>query len=202
MEKYPQLQNRLAHATVVVNTQLAKLRILDKRFISLDRELSGKVAINIKNGDTSNAKVIARELVNIRKIKNITQKLSIALEVIVIRFSTISEFAGILDTINPMINTIKEVQIDIANTVPHAKQLFSEMSSLTDNVLINTSLNLQSDTIHFPVNTEALDILNEVQSVMEEDTKNKLPEVPTRIRKKRIYKEQDNEFHEGQPVLI
>lgn len=202
MEKYPQLQNRLAHATVVVNTQLAKLRILDKRFVSLDRELSGKVAINIKNGDTSNAKVIARELVNIRKIKNITQKLSIALEVIVIRFSTISEFAGILDTINPMINTIKEVQIDIADTVPHAKQLFSEMSSLTDNVLINTSLNLQSDTIHFPVNTEALDILNEVQSVMEEDTKNKLPEVPTRIRKKRIYKEQDNEFHEGQPVLI
>ncbi|MGE5684050.1 MAG: hypothetical protein ACM3ZS_02785 [Nitrososphaerota archaeon] len=202
MEKYPQLQNRLAHATVVVNTQLARLRILDKRFVSLDRELSGKVAINIKNGDTSNAKVIARELVNIRKIKNITQKLSIALEVIVIRFSTISEFAGILDTINPMINTIKEVQIDIADTVPHAKQLFSEMSSLTDNVLINTSLNLQSDTIHFPVNTEALDILNEVQSVMEEDTKNKLPEVPTRIRKKRIYKEQDNEFHEGQPVLI
>lgn len=202
MEKYPQLQNRLAHATVVVNTQLAKLRILDKRFVSLDRELSGKVAINIKNGDTSNAKVIARELVNIRKIKNITQKLSIALEVIVIRFSTISEFAGILDTINPMINTIKEVQIDIADSVPHAKQLFSEMSSLTDNVLINTSLNLQSDTIHFPVNTEALDILNEVQSVMEEDTKNKLPEVPTRIRKKRIYKEQDNEFHEGQPVLI
>lgn len=202
MEKYPQLQNRLAHATVVVNTQLAKLRILDKRFVSLDRELSGKVAINIKNGDTSNAKVIARELVNIRKIKNITQKLSIALEVIVIRFSTISEFAGILDTINPMINTIKEVQIDIADTVPHAKQLFSEMSSLTDNVLINTSLNLQSDTIHFPVNTEALDILNEVQSIMEEDTKNKLPEVPTHIRKKRIYKEQDNEFHEGQPVLI
>ena len=202
MEKYPQLQNRLAHATVVVNTQLAKLRILDKRFVTLDRELSGKVAINIKNGDTSNAKVIARELVNIRKIKNITQKLSIALEVIVIRFSTISEFAGILDTINPMINTIKEVQIDIADTVPHAKQLFSEMSSLTDNVLINTSLNLQSDTIHFPVNTEALDILNEVQSVMEEDTKNKLPEVPTRIRKRRIYKEQDNEFHEGQPVLI
>lgn len=202
MEKYPQLQNRLAHATVVVNTQLAKLRILDKRFVSLDRELSGKVAINIKNGETSNAKVIARELVNIRKIKNITQKLSIALEVIVIRFSTISEFAGILDTINPMINTIKEVQIDIADTVPHAKQLFSEMSSLTDNVLINTSLNLQSDTIHFPVNTEALDILNDVQSIMEEDTKNKLPEVPTHIRKKRIYKEQDNEFHEGQPVLI
>lgn len=202
MEKYPQLQNRLAHATVVVNTQLAKLRILDKRFVSLDRQLSGKVAINIKNGDTSNAKVIARELVNIRKIKNITQKLSIALEVIVIRFSTISEFAGILDTINPMINTIKEVQIDIADTVPHAKQLFSEMSSLTDNVLINTSLNLQSDTIHFPVNTEALDILNEVQSIMEEDTKNKLPEVPTCIHKKRIYKEQDNEFHEGQPVLI
>jgi division protein CdvB (Snf7/Vps24/ESCRT-III family) len=202
VEKYPQLQNRLAHATVVVNTQLAKLRILEKRFASLDRELSVKVAIKVKNGDTSNAKVIARELVNIRKIKNITQKLSIALEGTVIRFSTISEFAGILDTINPMINTIKEVQIDIADTVPQAKILFSEMSSLTDDVLINTSLNLQSDTIHFPVNSEALDILNEVQSLMEEDTKNKLPEVPTHIHKKRIYKAQEDEFHEGQPVLI
>ena len=202
MEKYPQLQNRLGHATVVVNTQLAKLRILDKRFASLDRDLSVKVAINVRNGDTSNAKVIARELVNIRKIKNITQKLSMALEVIVIRFSTISEFAGILDTINPMINTIKEVQIDIGDTVPQAKVLFSEMSSLTDDVLINTGINLHSDPIHFPVNTEALDILNEVQTVMEENTKNKLPEVPDRIHKKRIYKAQDSEFHEGQPVLI
>ena len=202
MEKYPQLQNRLAHATVVVNTQLAKLRILEKRFASLDRELSVKVAIKVKNGDTSNAKIIARELVNIRKIKNITQKLSIALEGTVIRFSTISEFAGILDTINPMINTIKEVQIDIADTVPQARLLFSEMSSLTDDVLINTTLNIQSDPILFPVNSEALEILNEVQSIMEEDTKNKLPEVPTRIHKKRIYKAQDNEFQEGQPVLI
>ena len=202
MEKYPQLQNRLCHATVVVNTQLAKLRILDKRFASLDRDLSVKVAINVRNGDTSNAKVIARELVNIRKIKNITQKLSMALEVIVIRFSTISEFAGILDTINPMINTIKEVQIDIVDTVPQAKLLFSEMSSLTEDFLINTNLILQSDTIQYPVIAEALEILNEVQSAMEEDTKNKLPEIPTRIHKKRIYKVQDNEFHEGQPVLI
>jgi division protein CdvB (Snf7/Vps24/ESCRT-III family) len=181
MEKYPQLKSKLDNANTVVNNQLAKLRMLDNRFTTLDTDLRNKVIVNIKNGDNLRAKALANELANIRKIKNTTQKLLLSLEVIVIRFSTISEFAEILETINPMIDTIKEVKDDIKNTVPTATNILSEMSTLTSDVLIQSNVNLNFDTISVPVNSDALEILNEVQNIMEEETKLKLPEVPNSI---------------------
>jgi division protein CdvB (Snf7/Vps24/ESCRT-III family) len=181
MEKYPQLKSKLDNASIVVNKQLAKLRILDNRFTTLDTDLHNKVIVNIKNGDNMRAKALANELANIRKIKNTTQKLLLSLEVIVIRFSTISEFAEILETINPMIDTIKEVKDDIKNTVPTATNILSEMSTLTSDVLIQSNVNLNFDTISVPVNSDAIEILNEVQNIMEEETRLKLPEVPNSI---------------------
>jgi division protein CdvB (Snf7/Vps24/ESCRT-III family) len=181
MEKYPQLKSKLDNASIVVNKQLAKLRILDNRFTTLDTDLHNKVIVNIKNGDNMRAKALANELANIRKIKNTTQKLLLSLEVIVIRFSTISEFAEILETINPMIDTIKEVKDDIKNTVPTATNILSEMSTLTSDVLIQSNVDLNFDTISVPVNSDAIEILNEVQNIMEEETKLKLPEVPNSI---------------------
>lgn len=184
MEKYPQLKSKLDNANTVVNNQLAKLRMLDNRFTSLDTDLRNKVIVNIKNGDNLRAKALANELANIRKIKNTTQKLLLSLEVIVIRFSTISEFAEVLDTINPMIETIKEVKDDIRNTVPMATNIISEMSTLTSDVLIQSNTNLNFDPISVPVNSDAIEILNEVQNIMEEETKLKLPDIPNIIPNK------------------
>lgn len=184
MEKYPLLKSKLDNASRVVNNQLAKLRILDNRFTTLDTDLHNKVIVNIKNGDNLRAKALANELANIRKIKNSTQKLLLSLEVIVIRFSTISEFAEILNTINPMIATIKEVKDDVKTTIPTATNIISEMSTLTSDVLIESNVNLTSDTISLPVNSDAIEILNEVQNIMEEDTKVKLPDIPTSITNK------------------
>ena len=181
MEKYPLLKSKLDNASRVVNNQLSKLRMLDNRFTTLDTNLNNKIIVNIKNGDNLRAKALATELANIRKIKNTTQKLLLSLEVIVIRFSTISEFAEILNTINPMIDTIKEVKDDVKNTIPTATNIISEMSRLTTDVIIESNLHLTSDTISVPVNSDAIEILNEVQNIMEEETKIKLPDLPNSI---------------------
>ena len=183
MEKYPQVKTKLSNASTVVNTQLAKLRILNNRFNNLDNELRNKVIINIKNGDNVRAKALANELVNIRKIKRTTQKLLMSLEVIVIRFSTISEFAEILDTINPMIETVKEVKNDINRTVPAAASIISEMTTLSSEILLQSNVNVNVDHISIPVNPDALEILNEVHTILEEETRSKIPAIPINISK-------------------
>jgi division protein CdvB (Snf7/Vps24/ESCRT-III family) len=175
MENYPQLKTKLSNASTIVNNQLAKLRILDSRFNTLDAELRNKVIINIKNGDNVRAKTLANELANIRKIKQTTKKLLMSLEVIVIRFSTVSEFAEILDTINPMIETVKEV-------------------TLTSDVLIQANVNVNIDNLSIPVNSDALEILNEVQNIMEEETKSKLPDIPNSINENAKYSSKKNEL--------
>jgi division protein CdvB (Snf7/Vps24/ESCRT-III family) len=183
MEKYPQVKTKLSNASTVINNQLAKLRMLNNRFNNLDNELRNKVIINIKNGDNLRAKALANELVNIRKIKHTTQKLLMSLEVIVIRFSTISEFAEILDTINPMIETVKEVKNDITRTVPAATSIISEMTTLSSEILIQSNVNVNGNNISIPVNSDALEILNEVHTIMEEETRSKIPAIPINVSK-------------------
>jgi Conserved protein implicated in secretion len=194
MENYPQLKTKLSNASTIVNNQLAKLRILDSRFNTLDADLRNKVIINIKNGDNVRAKTLANELANIRKIKQTTKKLLMSLEVIVIRFSTVSEFAEILDTINPMIETVKEVKNDITKTVPVATSIISEMTTLTSDVLIQANVNVNIDNLSIPVNSDALEILNEVQNIMEEETKSKLPDIPNSINDNPKYSSKKNEL--------
>jgi len=181
MENYPQLKTKLSNASTIVNNQLAKLRILDSRFNTIDADLRNKVILNIKNGDNVRAKTLANELANIRKIKQTTKKLLMSLEVIVIRFSTVSEFAEILDTINPMIETVKEVKNDITKTVPIATSIISEMTTLTSDVLNQANVNVNIDNLSIPVNSDALEILNEVHTIMEEETRSKIPAVPINI---------------------
>jgi division protein CdvB (Snf7/Vps24/ESCRT-III family) len=194
MDKYPQLKTKLSNASTVVNNQLAKLRILESRFNTLDAELNNKVMINLRNGDKVRAKVLANELAQIRKIKCTTQKLLMSLEVIVIRFSTVSEFAEILDTINPMIETINEIKNDITRTVPVATSIISDMSSLTSDVLMQANVNVDIDHISIPVNSDALEILNEAQNIMEEETKSKLPDIPISINNNAKYPAKKNEL--------
>jgi division protein CdvB (Snf7/Vps24/ESCRT-III family) len=194
MEKYPQVKTKLSNASTVINNQLAKLRILNNRFNNLDNELRNKVILNIKNGDNVRAKALANELVNIRKIKRTTQKLLMSLEVIVIRFSTISEFAEILDTINPMIETVKEVKNDITRTVPAATRIISEMTTLSSEILIQSNVNVNVDHISIPVNSDALEILNEVHTIMEEETRSKIPAIPINIRKNIQHISKQNEI--------
>jgi division protein CdvB (Snf7/Vps24/ESCRT-III family) len=194
MDKYPQLKTKLSNASTVVNNQLAKLRIMDSRFNTLEVDLNNKVINNLRNGDKVRAKVLANELAQIRKIKCTTQKLLMSLEVIVIRFSTVSEFAEILDTINPMIETINEIKDDINKTVPVASSIISEMSTLTSDVLMQANVNVDIDHISIPVNSDALEILNEAQNIMEEETKSKLPEIPISINHNTKYLSKKNEL--------
>ena len=143
---------------------------------------------------TVRAKALANELVNIRKIKHTTQKLLMSLEVVVIRFSTISEFADILDTINPMIETVKEVTNDITRTVPAATSIIAEMSTLASDILLNSNVSVNIDRLSIPVNSDALEILNEVQNIMEEEAKSKLPEIPNNISHNTKFSSKQNEI--------
>lgn len=117
-----------------------------------------------------------------------------SLEVIVIRFSTISEFAELLETINPMIETVKEVKDDITKTVPVATSIISEMTTLTSDVLIQANVNVNTDNLSIPVNSDALEILNEVQNIMEVETKSKLPDIPNSINNNAKYSSKKNEL--------
>jgi division protein CdvB (Snf7/Vps24/ESCRT-III family) len=207
MDKHQQQQqfkSDIVNASLVLNNQLTRLRMLDKKFTAMDKDLRNQIAANIKSDNNDRAKAIANELANIRHVKRTTQNMSLALEVVVIRFSTINEFAMILETINPTIEMIKDIQKDISKAVPTASEVLSEMSSVTSDVLINS--NIKSETnkvpISLPVDTEALSILNEVEGILENEAKAKLPEVPNSIHDVKTKQGTDEHVIEDNQIMI
>lgn len=176
-----QFQNELAGAASIVNNQLSRLKMLDKKFAAMDKDFRYQIALNIKAGNNSRAKALANELSNIRRVQRTTQNVGLALEVVVIRFSTINEFAMVMETINPTIELVKDIQKEISNVVPSANGVISEVSSITSDVLINSNVKADMNKVSAPIDSEAVSILNEVEGILEDEAKVRLPEIPAAI---------------------
>ena len=179
-DKRQQFVSQITNATGIVYNQLGRLRLLDKRFASMEAYYLEQISSSIKSGNNARAKILATEVTNVRRIRRTTQHTGLALEAIVIRFSTINEFTTILDTIDPTVEMIRGIQKELSKAVPAANEIFSEVSTVTTDVLLNA--NIKADArISTPIDSDALSILNEIEGVLENEAKAKLPEVPASI---------------------
>jgi division protein CdvB (Snf7/Vps24/ESCRT-III family) len=184
MEKSGLFYNDVNNAISVINTQISQLQSIDTKFSNIDASFSSKIAQNIKLGNNAKANVIANELSAVRRLRKNTQNVSLALEVVAIRFTTLNEFSTMMDTINPTIDMLTDIQKDLSKAVPSATDVMSQVHTLSSDVLINSAINTDGK-INSVVDKDALSILSDVQNSLEDEAKEKLPEVPESIISKR-----------------
>jgi division protein CdvB (Snf7/Vps24/ESCRT-III family) len=169
----------MANATNIVYNQLGRLKIADRKFGSMESYFLEQITQSIRTGNNAKAKVLAAELANVRRLRRTTQHTGLALEALVIRFSTMNEFATILDTIDPTVEMIKAIHADLKKAMPAAGEALNEVSSVTSDLLLNANIRADVGRISSPVDSDALSILSEIEGVLEDEAKSKLPEVPT-----------------------
>lgn len=202
MEKSGQFYYDVNNAISVINAQISHLKSIDTKFSSMDTNFSSKIAQNIKLGNNARANVIANELSAMRRLRKNTQNVSLALEVVAIRFSTITEFSMMMDTINPTVEMLVDIQKDLSKAVPSATEVISQVHTLSSDVLINSSINTDVGKIGAVVDNDALSILSDVQNSLEDEAKEKLPEVPESIISKRSHINlKDDIINSGQVLL-
>jgi division protein CdvB (Snf7/Vps24/ESCRT-III family) len=195
--KRQQFVSQITTATGIVFNQLTRLKMLDKRFGSIEAYYLEQVTSNVKSGNNARAMILATELSNVRRLRRTTKHTGFALEAIVIRFSTINEFATILDTIDPTIEMIKGIHTELSSAMPAANEALSEVSTVTRDVL-NANINAEA-RISTPVDADAISILNEIEEVLEDEAKAKLPEVPVDIPSE---EKQEEDPAEGTSVMV
>jgi division protein CdvB (Snf7/Vps24/ESCRT-III family) len=168
----------------------------------MDANFNSKIAQNIKLGNNALANVMANELSAIRRLRKNTQNASLALEVVAIRFSTMTEFSMMMDTINPTVEMLTDIQKDLSKVVPSATDVLSQVHSISSDVLINSDINMNGEKIGSVVDKDALLILNDVQNNLEDEAKEKLPEIPQSIISKRSNVNlKDDILNNGQVLL-
>ena len=202
MEKSGQFYYDVNNAISVINAQISHLKSIDTKFSTMDTNFSSKIAQNIKLGNNARANVIANELSAMRRLRKNTQNVSLALEVVAIRFSTITEFSMMMDTINPTVEMLVDIQKDLSKAVPSATEVISQVHTISSDVLINSSINTDVGKIGAVVDQDALSILSDVQNSLEDEAKEKLPEVPESIISKRSHINlKDDIINSGQVLL-
>jgi len=202
MEKSGQFYYDVNNAVSVINAQISNLKSIDSKFSNMDVSFNSKIAQNIKLGNNALANVMANELSAIRRLRKNTQNASLALEVVAIRFSTMTEFSMMMDTINPTVEMLTDIQKDLSKVVPSATDVLSQVHSISSDVLINSDINVNGEKISSVVDKDALLILNDVQNNLEDEAKEKLPEIPQSIISKRSNVNlKDDILNNGQVLL-
>jgi division protein CdvB (Snf7/Vps24/ESCRT-III family) len=202
MEKSGQFYYDVNNAVSVINAQISNLKSIDSKFSNMDASFNSKIAQNIKLGNNALANVMANELSAIRRLRKNTQNASLALEVVAIRFSTMTEFSMMMDTINPTVEMLTDIQKDLSKVVPSATDVLSQVHSISSDVLLNSDINVNGEKISSVVDKDALLILNDVQNNLEDEAKEKLPEIPQSIISKRSNVNlKDDILNNGQVLL-
>ena len=199
MQHNTEFQNDLSNAAQVISNQITKLNKLSKKFDMMDADFRKQIVRNIKVGNNVRAKALANELVNIRRIQHTTRNMGMSLEVVALRSTIISEFAMIMDTINPTIDLIKDIEKDISMVIPTACEVLNDVTVASSEIL---SYNVNPDVkISMPIDEEALKILSEVEQSVEEETKLKLPDIPDTINAMKNRNELESLIEENEVMI-
>lgn len=199
MQHNTELQNDLSNAAQVISNQITKLNKLSKKFDMMDADFRKQIVRNIKVGNNVRAKALANELVNIRRIQHTTRNMGMSLEVVALRSTIISEFAMIMDTINPTIDLIKDIEKDISMVIPTACEVLNDVTVASSEIL---NYNVNPDVkISMPIDEEGLKILSEVEQSVEEETKLKLPDIPDTINVMKNRNELESLIEENEVMI-
>jgi division protein CdvB (Snf7/Vps24/ESCRT-III family) len=199
MQHNTQLQNDLSGAAQVISNQITKLNKLSKKFDIMDTHFRKQIVQNIKVGNNVRAKALANELVNIHRIQHTTKNMVMSLEVVALRSTIIGEFAIIMDTINPTIDLIKDIERDISMVIPTAHEVLNEVTNASSEIL-NYNVNPELK-ISMPIDEEALKILGEVEESVEEETRQKLPDIPATINVMKNRNELESLLEENEVMI-
>ena len=199
MQHHTQFQNDLSNAAQVISNQITKLNKLSKKFGMMDTDFRKQIVQNIKVGNNIRAKALANELVNIHRIQHTTRNMVMSLEVVALRSTIIGEFAVIMDTINPTVDLIKDIEKDISMVIPTAHEVLNDLTNASSEI---QNYNVNPDVkITMPIDEDALKILSEVEHSVEEETRQKLPDIPATINVTKNRNEYESLLEENEVMI-
>jgi hypothetical protein len=104
-----------------------------------------------------------------------------------------------MDTINPTIDLIKDIEKDISMVIPTAHEVLNDLTNASSEI---QNYNVNPDVkIAMPIDEDALKILSEVEHSVEEETRQKLPDIPATISVMKNRNEYESLLEENEVMI-
>ena len=173
------LKNRIVFAEKKLQLQISRLDDTHQKLQQNHDHVFQKLVAAQKIGNEPRAKAYALEVQEIRKVRKVIGEAKLAMEQIKLRLNTVSELGDVVVTLSPCMSLIKGLAPSISGFVPEINTSMNELSNMLGNMISDSSLKTESimESNQDSVDTKA--ILDEVNAVLEGETKTNIPAPPS-----------------------
>jgi len=176
------LKPRIEEAQKKLQMQIAKLEGMSSKMQEKDKVIFSRIVKAMQNHDNHYGKLLSGELSQIRKMIKMIDSAKTAFEQIQLRLNTMTEMGDVVFTLGPAVNAIKGIQGGLSSMMPQADQSFGQISDLLGNIMTGSNqtptMTAAIDSSSIKLDEEAMDILQEATSLLEENTRDKFPDLP------------------------
>src|ERR671924_1577267 len=174
------LKLRIEEAQKKLQMQIAKLEGISSKIQEKDKVILSRIVAAMQNHDSHYSKLLSGELSQIRKMIKMIDSAKAAFEQIQLRLNTMTELGDVVVTLSPAMNAIKGIQGGLKTMLPEADQSFGQISELLGGIMSGSSqiptAEIGSKDLTF--DEEAVKIIEEASAIVEEDTRDKFPDLP------------------------
>lgn len=174
------LKPRIEEAQRKLQIQISKLDAISSKMQEKDKVIFNRIVNAMQNHDSHYAKVLSGELSQIRRTNKMVNSAKLAFEQIQLRLNTMTELGDVVVTLSPAMSVIKGIQSGLKTMLPEADQSFGQISELLGGIMSGSSQiptpEIGSRDLTF--SEEAIKIMEEASAIVEEDTRDKFPDLP------------------------
>ncbi len=158
-----------------VETQNERLNAYINQYDNRDKELFEKIVQAQQRRDYAHAKMLADELSEVRRQKNVLMHSKLALENVCLRLRTIYEFGNSASSVSGVVKTLKSIRNGIAGMLPDIGNEISQVEKMLSNMVTDIGGTIDASYDFTPSSEDANRILKEAAIVVENRTKERLP---------------------------
>jgi division protein CdvB (Snf7/Vps24/ESCRT-III family) len=172
------LKPRLDYAIRKLELQTTKLNQASERFSQKDRSLFAKIVDAYAKHDTAHANIYANELAEVRKMEKLVMNASLALDQVVLRMRTVTEFGDLVSTLGPCIGVLRSVNVGLCGVLPEAENELSDIGNMLSGLMFEAGSGSGMSLNFNTVNEDASKILSEAAVVAEQKVSANFPDLP------------------------
>jgi division protein CdvB (Snf7/Vps24/ESCRT-III family) len=176
------VKNKIDDAQKKLELQIVKLSTINEKLQRKNDQVFQKIVAAQKENNHAYAKAYAIELQEIRKMNNMVSNAKLSMEQIQIRLNTVSELGDVVVTLSPCMSIIKGLGISLGGIMPQANSSMQDLSKILGDVLTGSKMSQEENTmLARPENADTVAILEEATAIIEGQTKENIPEIPSEI---------------------
>lgn len=180
VKKEEPLKPRIQQSVKKIDGSIARLDSMSQKLADKDTKLFKRIVQAAKNHDTKTGKILANELAELRKHKQVINNIRISLDHVQLRLSTVNEIGDAVVALGPAVSTMRSIGPALGKFLPQASSEFETMSNVLGNMMSDSfggSFDVDSGS-----SEESELILREAAAVATTKIDDKFPSVPSQTQ--------------------